>query len=239
MDEKNIENKDVEKKINVEGNKEVEKKSKVKNNKDAEKKADVEKNVNAEANTDIEKEADSKKKKVITFSVVGIVAVIAIIVALILVIGMIGKPSKSKSEELINDYLKAANDSDGDKFAKLIDVKGYIIFKEEGEKKFDKKYKDKEKYIKDYLDDKNYDDISDAKDAISSTFKSQNSYSSKEYSLKEITKVEKSSKSKKISVIKAKVKVKSKYSSSSDTKTMKLYVIKADKEYKIVGAELD
>ena len=44
---------------------------------------------------------------------------------------MAGKPSKAKSEELVKDYLKAVNDDDADEFAKLIDVKGYIIFNEE------------------------------------------------------------------------------------------------------------
>ena len=151
---------------------------------------------------------------------------------------MAGKPSKAKSEELVKDYLKAVNDDDADEFAKLIDVKGYIIFNEESEKKFDKKYKSKN-YINDYLKDNNYDELSDVKDAISSKFKNKYTYSSKEYSLKEITEVKKSTKSKKVKIIKAKVKVKTSYSSSTDTANLKLYVIKVDGEYKIVRAELD
>lgn len=198
-------------------------------------KKDVEKN-NVE-----KKSMDPKTKKIITFSIIGGVALIVLIIVIALIIGMLGKPSKSKSEELVKSYLKAVEEADGDKFEKLIDVKGYIIFQEEGEKKFDAKYKDKEKYIKKYLNDKNYDDVSEAKESIVSSFKSKYSYyySSKEYSLKEITSVKKSNRSKKISVIKAKVKVKRSSSSSSDTKNLKLYVVKVDGEYKVIGADLE
>lgn len=180
-----------------------------------------------------------KTKKIIMFSAIGAVALILIIAAIIVLVNISGKPSKSKAESLVKDYLKAVNDDDDEKFAKLIDVKGYIIFKEEEEKKFDKKYKEKEDYIKDYLKDNDYDDLSEAKDTITRNFKSKYSYSSYEYSIKEITEVKKSNKSKKISIIKAKVKAKSSYSSLSDTKNLKLYVIKADGGYKIVGAELE
>lgn len=177
-------------------------------------------------------------KRLFAFSLVGGIAVVLIIILAIIFISMAGKPSKAKSEELVKDYLKAVNDDDADEFAKLIDVKGYIIFNEESEKKFDKKYKSKN-YINDYLKDNNYDELSDAKDAISSKFKNKYTYSSKEYSLKEITEVKKSTKSKKVKIIKAKVKVKTSYSSSTDTANLKLYVIKVDGKYKIVSAELD
>ena len=177
-------------------------------------------------------------KRLFAFSLVGGIAVVLIIILAIIFISMAGKPSKAKSEELVKDYLKAVNDDDADEFAKLIDVKGYIIFNEESEKKFDKKYKNKN-YINDYLKDNNYDELSDAKDAISSKFKNKYTYSSKEYSLKEITEVKKSTKSKKVKIIKAKGKVKTSYSSSTDTANLKLYVIKVDGEYKIVSAELD
>ncbi len=190
-------------------------------------------------NKDVVKKAmDPKKKKIITFSIIGGAALIVFIILIALILSMAGKPSKSKSEELVKSYLKAINDSDEDKFGDLIDTKGYIIFNEEGEKKFDRKYKEKDTYIKKYLDDKNYDDISDAEDYILSQVSSKYSYSYKEYSLKEIASVEKSSKSSKIKEIKAKVKVKSSYSTSSDTKTLKLYVIKVDGKYKVVGSEL-
>lgn len=185
------------------------------------------------------KPMDPKTKKIITCSIIGGVALIVLIVIIALVAGLSGKPSKGKSEELVKSYLKAVQEADDEKFENLIDVKGYIIFKEEGEKKFDAKYKDKETYIKKYLKDKNYDDVSEAKDSISSSFKSRYSYSSKEYSLKEITSIKKSNRSKKICEIKAKVKAKSSYSSSSDTKNLKLYVMKVDGKYKIIGAELE
>lgn len=189
---------------------------------------------------DVEKKSiDPKTKKIITFSVIGGVALIVLIVLLILIIGMLGKPSKNKAEDIVKSYLKAVEEDDADKFEKLIDAKGYIIFKEEGEKKFDAKYKDKEKYIKKYLDNKNYDDVSEAKDAIVSSFKSKYSYKTKEYTLKEITEIKKSNRSKKIVEVKAKVKVKRKTSSSSDTKNLKLYLLKVDGQYKIVGADLE
>ena len=186
----------------------------------------------------IESKTPKAGKRIFTFSLVGGIAVLLIIILAIIFISMAGKPSKSKSEELVKDYLKAVNDDDADEFAKLIDVKGYIIFNEESEKKFDKKYKNKN-YINDYLKDNNYDELSDVKDAISSKFKNKYTYSSKEYSLKEITEVKKSTKSKKVKIIKAKVKVKTSYSSSTDTANLKLYVIKVDGKYKIVSAELD
>ena len=87
--------------------------------------------------------------------------------------------------------------------------------------------------------EKYFDELSDAESSITTTLKNKYKYSSKEYSLKEITSIKKSSKSKKIKIIKAKLKVKSSYSSSSDTANLKLYVIKVDGEYKIVSAELD
>lgn len=184
------------------------------------------------------KNTKPKNKKILTFSLVGGIAVVAIIIIAIIIACFAGKPSKSKSEEIIKDYLAAINDKSEDEFAKVIDTKGYIVYKEEGEKKFDKKYDDK-KYIKNYLEDNNFDELSDAESSITTTLKNKNKYSSKEYSLKEITSIKKSSKSKKIKIIKAKLKVKSSYSSSSDTANLKLYVIKVDGKYKVINAEID
>ena len=246
MEEKDNQKKEVEQKDGEKNNpkKEVMQKEQEKNNfkKEVENK-DEEKNIQKKEskNKGEKKPIDLKNKKIITFTIIGGVALIVLVIIIALIAGMVSKPSKSKSEELVKSYLKAVQDADGDKFGKLIDIKGYIIFNEEGEKKFAAKYKDKEKYIKDYLKDKNYDDISEAKDSIISSFKSKYSYSynSKEYSLKEITSIKKSNRTNKITIIKAKVKVKSSYSSSSDTKNLKLYVMKVDGEYKIIGAELD
>lgn len=185
------------------------------------------------------KNTKPKNKKILTFSLVGGIAVVAIIIIAIIIACFAGKPSKSKSEEIIKDYLAAINDKSEDEFAKVIDTKGYIVYKEEGEKKFDKKYDDK-KYIKNYLEDNNFDELSDAESSITTTLKNKYKYSSKEYSLKEITSIKKSSKSKKIKIIKAKLKVKSSYSSSSDTAAnLKLYVIKVDGKYKVINAEID
>ena len=214
----------------------------IKQNEDNEKNVKEEVNVEVKENSTSDKNDESKDEKapktknrrVLTFSLVGGIAVVILLV----VISLLGKPSKKQSEKLIKDYLSAINDKDGDEYIKLIDTKGYIVFKEESEKKFDKKYKDKN-YVKKYLKDNSYEDISDVEDSISSEFKSKYGYYSREYSFKEISEIKKSGKSKKIKIIKAKVKTKSKYSSNSDTVNLKLYVIKVDGNYKIVGAEMD
>ena len=178
-----------------------------------------------------------KNKKILAFSLVGGIAVIALIIIAIVIACFAGKPSKSKAEDVIKDYLSAINDRSEDEFAKVIDTKGYIVYKEEGEKKFDKKYNDK-KYIKNYLEDNNFDELSDVEKSITKALKGKY-YSSREYSLKEITSIKKSDKSKKIKVIKAKLKVKYSSSSSSSTVNLKLYVIKVDGEYKVINAEID
>lgn len=218
----------------------------IKQNEDNEKNVKEEVNVEVKENSTSDKNDESKDEKapktknrrVLTFSLVGGIAVVILLIIVLVVISLLGKPSKKQSEKLIKDYLSAINDKDGDEYIKLIDTKGYIVFKEESEKKFDKKYKDKN-YIKKYLKDNSYEDISDVEDSISSEFKSKYGYYSREYSFKEISEIKKSGKSKKIKIIKAKVKTKSKYSSNSDTVNLKLYVIKVDGNYKIVGAEMD
>ena len=179
----------------------------------------------------------TKNKKILAFSLVGGIAVIAVIIIAIIIACFAGKPSKSKAEDIIKDYLSAINDKSEDELAKVIDTKGYIVYKEEGEKKFDKKYNDK-KYIKNYLEDNNFDELSDAEKSITKVLKGKYYYS-REYSLKEITSIKKSDKSKKIKVIKAKLKVKYDSSSSSSTVNLKLYVIKVDGEYKVINAEID
>ena len=204
----------------------------IKQNEDNEKNVKEEVNVEVKENSTSDKNDESKDEKapktknrrVLTFSLVGGIAVVILLIIVLVVISLLGKPSKKQSEKLIKDYLSAINDKD--------------VFKEESEKKFDKKYKDKD-YIKKYLKDNSYEDISDVEDSISSEFKSKYGYYSREYSFKEISEIKKSGKSKKIKIIKAKVKTKSKYSSNSDTVNLKLYVIKVDGNYKIVGAEMD
>lgn len=183
------------------------------------------------------KSSNNSKKKIITFSIIGGVALIAIILVIVLISAFAGKPSKSEAEKLVKKYLQAATDDEAEQFADIIDTEGYIIYKEEGVKKFDKKYSNKKKYLKDYYEDHNLDGLSEAKDEVAETFENRyyTYYSSKEYTLKEITSIEKLNSSKKLKVIKAKVKVK--YSSTSDTQTMKFYVMKVDGKYKIVAVE--
>lgn len=188
-------------------------------------------------NKDVKSSNNDAKKKIITFSIIGGVALIALILIIVLLGAFAGKPSKSEAEKLVKNYLQAATDDEADQFADVIDTEGYIIYKEEGVKKFDKKYKDKKKYLKDYYEDHNLDGLSEAKDKVAETFENKyyTYYSSKEYTLKEITSIEKLNSSKKLKVIKAKVKVK--YSSTSDTQSMKFYVMKVNGKYKIVAVE--
>ena len=188
-------------------------------------------------NKDVKSSNNDAKKKIITFSIIGGVALIALILIIVLLGAFAGKPSKSEAEKLVKNYLQAATDDEADQFADVIDTEGYIIYKEEGVKKFDKKYKDKKKYLKDYYEDHNLDGLSEAKDKVAETFENKyyTYYSSKEYTLKEITSIEKLNSSKKLKVIKAKVKVK--YSSTSDTQSMKFYVMKVNGKYKIVDVE--
>lgn len=175
-----------------------------------------------------------KKKKIITFSVIGGIALLLIIIIVAICLNA-GKMSKKQAEKLVNQYTEAISEKDGDKLLDIIDTKGYVIFQEEGEKDFNKKYKDKENYIKKYIKKNDYDDLEDIEEEISSSFESKYKYLSYEYTLKEITDIKKSSKSNKIVVVKAKVKVKSSY--GTDTKTLRLYTVKVNNKFKIVGAE--
>lgn len=183
------------------------------------------------------KEMDPKKKKILTFSIIGGVALLALILIIVILVVFAGKPSKSEAEKLVKKYLQAATDGDGDKFSEIIDTEGYIIYKEEGVKKFDKKYKDKKKYLKEYYEDNDLEGLSDAEDWVATTFENRyyTYYTSREYTLKEIVSIEKLNSSKKLKVIKAKVKVDNGY--SKDTQTMKFYVMKVKGKYKIVGVE--
>ena len=182
------------------------------------------------------KPMDPKTKKILTFSIIGGVALVALIIIIILIATLAGKPNKKEAEKIVKDFLEAMNDADEEKFIKAIDTEGFIIFNEEGEKKFDKKYNDKKKYIKEYLENEDIDDLEEAEEDLASAFKSSYRYSSTEYSLNEISSTEKSSKSKKIKIIKAKLKAKGSY--STDNKTVKFYVIKVSGKYKIVGIDL-
>lgn len=183
--------------------------------------------------------SNGKKKKIILFSVIGaVVLVLAIIIGII--IANAGKPSKKEAEKIVKSYISAFNDADGDKMIDIIDAEGMIIFQEEGEKKFNKKYKDKKKYVKNWIEDKDLDDIEDVEDKLKDSFESTNSSGRYEASLKEIVSVKKSEKSSKLAVIKAKIKMKTEsyYSEdSSETKTIKFYVLKVKGKYKIVGTD--
>lgn len=192
----------------------------------------VQSNVKEDSSTQ-KKAMDEKTKKIITFSAIGGGALILLIILIVVFASILGKPSKSAAEKIIKTYVQAMNDDDGEKAMSVIDTEGYIIFKEDGEKKFDKNYKNKKKYLKEYYDDNNFDDKDQAEEDLEDYFESSYKYSSYEYSLKEIVSIEKSSKSKKLYIVKAKIK--EKLTSTSNTSTYKFYMMKVGGKYKIVG----
>lgn len=176
-----------------------------------------------------------KLKSIDMKNIVIVAVIIAVIIAAILGITALGsKPNKKKAEEIVKNYLEAMSDGDGDKMLELIDDKGYIIFNEYGEKKFDKKYKDAKKYVNNYLEEKKYDDLEDATKDIAKKFENNNKYY--KYDFKEIVSIEKSSKSKKIIIVKAKVKQKTDYATNNNT--IKLYLVKVKSQFKVVGVEM-
>ena len=220
-----------------------------------EKKEDVKNEVAKDVETKKEKKVEvgpteavntndvEKKKKIILFSSIAGAAVLLLILIIVLVVNLTGKPNKKTSEALVKDFLEAVNDEDGDEFVKLVDTKGYVIFNEEKESKFNDKYKKKDEYFKRYQKKSNFDDAEDVDNFIDNSFEStigsqlgsQYLYTDCKCSLKEITEINKSKKSSKLVIIKAKVKIKSE--DSTDVKTLRLYTIKSSGEYKIVGYE--
>ena len=205
------------------------------NNKDVEK---VENVVESSVGQDTSAPKTNGKTKIIVFSIVGVILAIAIISGIIALIVNAGKPSKKQAEKVVKSYLEAISEKDEDGILKQIDMDGYVILKEEGEKKFDKKYKEKGSYVKKYMDKNYIDDKDELGDKIVYNEKAVfgNSYGSYEYSLKEITSVKKSSKSGKVAIIKAKISKKT--SSGKDTVTLRLYVMKKDGKYKVIGSEI-
>lgn len=180
----------------------------------------------------------NKGVKIAIISVIALIVVALVIVGIVAIVKNVNKPSKKQAEKVVEEYLKVVNDNDKDELVKLIDTDGYIILKEEKESKFDKKYKNKNSYIKSKMKDVGADDVEDleklvAKQELSSVF-----YPSKyEYSLKEIISVKKSEKSSKIFVIKAKVSLKDRYD-EKETKTLTMQVIKVKGKYKVVGTKI-
>lgn len=189
-----------------------------------------------------EEKKDVKKNKIVLYSVIGgIISVVAILAIVLIIILTNGKPSKKVSKKLVEDFVEAVNDKDGDAFAELIDVKGYVIFNEEKESKFNEKYKKKDEYFNKYKKKNDFDDTDDVIDSISTNFENSISqefggaYTKYECKFKDIESVKKSKKSSKIYTIKAKVKV-SAYSKDT-TKALRLYTVKDGGKYKIVGYE--
>ena len=77
--------------------------------------------------------------------------------------------------------------------------------------------------------------LNDIKDDIADEFEDTYKYTSYQCSLDKITSIEKSEKSKKIVIIRAKVKCKTTYTSTTDT--YKFYVVKVNGKYRIVNVE--
>ncbi len=200
---------------------------------------DVEKKVNETTQSNFNDNAPSgNKSKAIIIGFVSLVVVLFLIAGIVLLVKNLGKPSKGQAKKVVESYLDALNEDDNDALIKQIDVDGYVVFRDvEGkESKFDKKYKKKSSVVNDFMEDKNIDDRDELEEKVA-TNEGYVFGSSYEYSLKEITSVKKSSKSSKISIIKAKVKKESKYG-SKDTDTLTLYVIKSGGKYKVIGSKL-
>ena len=105
---------------------------------------------------------NEKTRKMLILGSIAAIIMILLIVIIILIISALGKPSKKAAEKIVNTYIAAMNDDDGEKAMEVTDAEGYIIFKEYGEKKFDKNYKKKKEYLKDYYDRNDLEDKEDA-----------------------------------------------------------------------------
>lgn len=176
----------------------------------------------------------NKLNKKVIISIIIAIVVIALIGVSIIIYNIMSKPSEKKATELINTYIQAMTEADGQLMIQNFDVEANTILEQEGERKFAKNYKDKDEYIQKYLKENNYENIDELKNNVVTKFES--SYGYYQYELKEIKSIEKSDKCKKIIVVRAKVKLQSKYYSRVDT--ARFYLLKVDGQYKIIDAEI-
>lgn len=177
----------------------------------------------------------NKAKKICILACIGLVLVTILTLAIFFIGSTLGKPSKKNAQKIINVYLDAINQNDGSKAISIIDAEGYTIFSDVGEKKFDKTYNNKKEYMEEYFEDNNCDDLEELENSIADSFEGIYKYNSYKYTLKRIVSIEKSSKSKKIVVIEAKVKKKNSYTSNTETKIF--YLMKVKGSYKIICVE--
>lgn len=165
----------------------------------------------------------------------GAVIIVAVIIAIIVIaINVHNKPNEEKAKSVVETYVQAMSDGDGEKMINLIDLEGYIIFNKNGEKDFDENYKNKSELINNYLSEKNYSDLNGASQKISSDF--ENVYGYYSYTVNEITSIEKSDKSKNLIVVRCKVQLKS--NRYSTVNSARFYLLKNNGDYKVVGIDM-
>lgn len=176
---------------------------------------------------------NERRKKIIVVLTMFFLIITLLILSIVCLAKYIDKPSKKTATKLVETYLEAINENDGTVAMSVIDAEGYAIYEAEGEAGFDKTYKKKKLFFEEYYEDNDYEGLEDYKDHLSDSFENNHKYNSYEYSLGKIISIEKSKDSKKIYIIKVKVKKQSSYTFNSET--MKFYVIKINGKYKIIG----
>lgn len=175
---------------------------------------------------------DTKKKIFIAGG--SILAVVAIIALIFIIINISNKPNKEKAKTLVENYVSAMSEGNGEKMLGLIDSEGYIIFNENKEKTFDENYKKKTDFINDYLNKNSLSDMNAATQKIKTDF--ENVYGYYTYTINEITSIENSEKSKNLIVVRCKVQLKS--NRYSTVNSARFYILKNNGEYKIVGMDM-
>src|SRR5574344_1742524 len=142
------------------------------------------------------------------FIIGGIVLAIIVIISVICItIYMCNKPNKDKAKQVVEEYIAAMTEGNGEKMISTIDSEGYIIFKEDKEKNFDKNYKNKSDFVNNYLAKNEISDLNLAKQRISAEFESKFGYY--KYSMNEITGIDNSDVSKNIIIVRCKIELRS------------------------------
>lgn len=164
----------------------------------------------------------------------GLIALAIIITIIIVAINIHNKPNEEKAKSIVESYIQAMSEGNGEKMLSVIDKEGYIIFNKVEEKNFDENYKKKSDFISNYLSENKYSDLNAASQKISSDF--ENVYGYYTYTLNEITSIENSERSKNLIVVRCKVQLKS--NRYSTVNSAKFYILKNNGDYKIVGIDM-
>lgn len=163
------------------------------------------------------------------------VILIGIIIAIIVIcINIAGRPNEEKATQVVNEYILAMTEGNGEKMLATIDTEAYVIFDEKGTRDFDETYNNKSEFISEYLQINELADSYELTQKVKSDF--ENVYGYYEYTVKEITGIQNVSSSDNLILVKAKVQLKSnRYSSENNAK---FYILKNNGDYKIVGMDM-